>query len=86
MKGERPTYYEHLDHTADIGVRVWGRTIRELFANGGLAFIDQIVDVESVEPRERHIITIRGENREDLFLNWLRELFDTLWKLSALRL
>ncbi len=74
MRGERPTYYEHLEHTADIAIRVWGRTLKQLFANSGLAFIDQIVDIGSVEPRERHLVVIRGEDREDLFLNWLREL------------
>ncbi|MCK4436526.1 archease, partial [bacterium] len=32
--------YETFDHTADLGIRVFGKTREELFANAGYAMFD----------------------------------------------
>ncbi len=66
--------YTEIEHTADIGVEVYGNTLEELFANAGYALFDTIADAGTVEPTITHTITVRGENIETLLMNWLREL------------
>ncbi|MBP9531816.1 MAG: archease, partial [Syntrophaceae bacterium] len=40
--------YELFDHTADLGLEIYGRTKRELFANAALALFD--VMIQDIEP------------------------------------
>ena len=66
--------YEVLEHTADIGIRAWGRTLAELFENAALAVESVAVELERVEPRIVYTISASGEDRESLLVNWLNEI------------
>lgn len=66
--------FEILEHTADIGVRAWGRTLEELFENAALAVESIAVELERVEPRVAYPIAASGEDRESLLVNWLSEV------------
>lgn len=68
--------YEVIDHIADIGIIVRGGDEKELFANAGYALFDLIADLDTVGETERVEILAEGSDREDLFLNWLRELLN----------
>ncbi|MDD5729934.1 MAG: archease [Candidatus Omnitrophica bacterium] len=70
-------YYELIEHTADIGIRVKGKDLNELFSNAAYAMFDIIAErtKESSSPKIRkfHIIQ-EAQNTEELFVNWLNEL------------
>ena len=68
--------YELIDHTADIGIKVSGRNEMELFANAGLALFDIMTDLNKVQERQKVEVQAEGWDREELLINWLRELLD----------
>ncbi len=65
--------YKLLDHTADIGIEVWGKTKKELFANTVHALFDLIVDLARVNSINEKVVTAKGADIEDLLVNFLRE-------------
>ena len=66
--------YKEIEHTADIGVEIYGATLEELFQNAGYALFDTIVDVEIIEPIVAREVRVEGPDIETLLMNWLREL------------
>jgi len=68
------TGYEWIDHTADIGIRVWGANPKNLFVNAGRAMFDLICDHQLDKSGDVDSITVTGADWVDLLINWLREL------------
>ena len=66
--------YEFINHTADLGIKVRGLSLKELFENAARAMFDLIVDLDTVETRNQMTIEIRGEQLEELLADWLRDL------------
>ena len=66
--------FEILDHTADIGLLVYGENLKALFENAGEAFFRLITDVRRVRYRVEKRIDIRGESLDRLMVDWLSEL------------
>ena len=66
--------YETFDHTADVGIRVFGRTVEEVFVNAAYALFDQWTDLRKVRGKISQEISIQGADREDLLVRWLGEL------------
>ena len=66
--------YEILDHTADIGLIVYGRDLGSLFENAGQGFFDLITDLSTVRARIERRIKLGGEAIERLMVDWLTEL------------
>lgn len=66
--------YIIIDHTADIGIDVFGDTLQDLFSNAGFALFDIITDLSTVECRVKHNLNIIGVDKEQLLVNWLSEL------------
>ena len=66
--------FEILEHPADIGVRVFGRTFADLFVNAGHGLVAIALEPQDAEPAERIVLTARGSDREDLLVNWLSEI------------
>jgi SHS2 domain-containing protein len=69
--------YEFLDHTADVAVRVYGATLKELFTSAALAMSAVLVAKKTNKPQATlKEITIRKqeETLEDLLKGWLDEL------------
>lgn len=66
--------FEVLEHTADIGFRAWGNTLEELFAAAAEALVAMAIEIDTVEPRETYFLQAVGDNREELFVNWLNEV------------
>ncbi len=63
-----------LDHTADLGILVYGRNLEELFSNAGEAFFNIITDLQKVKESMESTIRVEGPNLEDLIVRWLGEL------------
>lgn len=66
--------FEILDHTADIGLIVYGEDLKTLFENAGEAFFHLITDIRRVKGRVERRISIKGESVERLMVDWLSEL------------
>jgi len=66
--------FEILDHTADIGLIVYGEDLKTLFENAGEAFFHLITDLRKVRRRVERRIEVRGESLERLMVDWLSEL------------
>jgi SHS2 domain-containing protein len=66
--------YKVFDHTADLGLEIYGKTVKELFANAAFAVFDIITDLNSVKATEERTIIVEGEGWEDLLVNYLREV------------
>ena len=66
--------YESFEHTSDVGLRVWGRDLRELFEQAAEGLIDLLIDCDSVRVQRTLSISVRGEDPEDLLYAWLDEI------------
>lgn len=68
--------YVMFDHTADIGIEIFGRTKKELFTNAAWALNDVLLErheQKSFQGRQKKI-TVEGSDTADLLVNFLREL------------
>jgi len=66
--------FEVLEHTADIGLRAWGKTKEELFENAAMGMVSLAVEIEDVEPRIAYPIAASGTDLDSLLVNWLGEV------------
>jgi len=67
-------HWEHFSHPADIGIRGFGPTREEAFAQAAMALTAVIADVEKVQPDEAVDIVCREDDDEMLFMSWLGAL------------
>lgn len=66
--------YRVFDHTADLGMEIYGGTAGDLFSNAAFAVFDTITDLSQVRSRETRNIVVEGSGWEDLLVNFLREV------------
>ena len=66
--------FEVLEHTADVGLRVYGKTLQELFANAGLGMMSLAFESQTAQPNERLALSAQGADLEDLLVHWLSEI------------
>lgn len=67
-------FYEFIDHTADIGIIVRSASKEELFEKAAMAVFDIIGNLNQIKADEKMDIEIKGEDEEELMVNWLNEL------------
>ena len=70
--------YKLIDHTADLGIEIFGSNLKNLFENAGYAMFDIITDTDRLTALSETNLNIIGEDWPDLMVNWLRELL-YLW-------
>ena len=73
-----PRKYRITDHTADIGLHVFGDDPRDLFTNAARAMFDIIAGQPPTENTQTLTLKVAGSDWPDLMVNWLRELL-YLW-------
>jgi SHS2 domain-containing protein len=66
--------FEILDHTADIGIIVYGDDLKVLFESAAEAFFHLITDLRKVRRRIEKRIEIKEESLDRLMVDWLSEL------------
>jgi len=66
--------YEIVEHTADVGLRVWGPTIEALFSDAAAGMAGLITDAERLAPTETRTVEAEGDDLETLLVAWLNEL------------
>ncbi len=66
--------YEIIDHTADIGIRAFGKNISEAFENAAKGMFDIITDESEIENIGQYDIVLEAPDLEQLLVDWLSEL------------
>lgn len=66
--------YEEIEHTADVGIRAYGRTLDELFANAAEGMFSLIADLPAVKPVGEIEVRLTADDIPTLLLRWLTEL------------
>ncbi len=66
--------YEEIDHTADVGIRAYGTTLNELFANAAEGMFSLIADPRKVKAVGEVEIRTTAEDTTKLMVNWLSDL------------
>jgi len=66
--------YRVTKRQSELAVRVTGKSQAELFANSAFALFDVMSDVETIAVQERLPLVVEGTDRDDLMINWMREL------------
>jgi len=69
-------FYEILEHTADIRIRVRAKKVKILFVQAARAMFDIIAEKKSnLDSRKAECVIVqKAQNLEELFINWLNEL------------
>lgn len=63
--------WEHYSHPADIGIRGFGATTEEAFAQAALALTAIVTDLQKVAPQKQVQISCEDQDGEFLFVAWL---------------
>ena len=68
------THYALLDHTADLGIRVWGDDIKTLFENAGKSLMHLMLQGETSQSPKPKPISLSADDLADLMVRWLGEI------------
>lgn len=71
---DNPKPYRITTHHTEMAVRITGSTQAELYTNSAFALFDVMTDMATVEMKETIALEIEGNDRDDLMVNWMREL------------
>jgi SHS2 domain-containing protein len=68
--------YQLIEHTADIGIKVKGKDLKQLFKNAALAMFDIIAEKKDKPGKVKKEIKLKqsADDLDELFINWLNEL------------
>ncbi len=72
--------YEVIDVSGDVGLRVQGVNLQELFANAACGMSELITDTARIPESEQKEVNLESDTTEGLLVLWLNELiflFDT---------
>ncbi|MBI4387748.1 MAG: archease [Candidatus Omnitrophica bacterium] len=72
--------FKTFDHTADIGLEIWGDTFEAIYEESAKGLFSLMAKLSQVEPHETRTIELKEESGEELLMVWLKELlfiFDT---------
>lgn len=85
--------FEILEHTADVGLRAFGKTLAEVFANAAQGMIAVALEGENeaaeIGANQVRKLAARGEDREELLVHFLSEVLYALdtegWRFTEFR-
>jgi tRNA nucleotidyltransferase (CCA-adding enzyme) len=66
--------WEHYSHTADMGIRGFGATKEDAFAQAALAMIATSIDPQTIGCDRQVEIACEGDDDELLFIAWLNHI------------
>jgi SHS2 domain-containing protein len=66
--------FSFFDHTGDIGVRLTGRTLDDLFLSAARAFSDSVTDPDRIRPRHSVSLALEASALDLLLVDWLSEI------------
>lgn len=78
--------YEYFEHTADVGIRAWGPTLDEAFAQAARGLVANMVDLSRAQDVGEATLEVEAETIERLLFRFLEDvlyLFETrLWVIT----
>jgi SHS2 domain-containing protein len=72
--------FEQLDISGDVGLKIRGSGLEDLFKNAASGLFGLITDVSKIEGSEDKKVILNSESYDNLLIQWLNELvflFDT---------
>jgi len=66
--------FELIEHTADIGLKAYGKSLPEAFANAAYGMFSIIADLGEVKEVEKRRVEISENDVESLLFEWLNRL------------
>ena len=69
-----PEGFAAVDHTADLGLRVWARDLEGLFVQAARGLAAWLTDPATVVARQEAAFEIDGLDLEELLVGWLGEI------------
>ncbi|MCK5289101.1 MAG: archease [Candidatus Omnitrophica bacterium] len=69
--------FEFIEHTADLGIRVFGDSLSDLFKNAAYALFSLLIEEKTEESEKKEIkekLVLEAEGLDELFVTWLNEL------------
>ena len=63
-----------IEHTADMGLVAYGKSLAEAFANAAYGLFSLIVEPNKVKEKESRKVTVQAQDAESLLFNWINEL------------
>lgn len=71
-------FYQFYEHTADIGMKVYGKSLEDLLINASRGMLSLIYrDIKFQDPEkyfQKELIAIEADSPELLLLKWLQEI------------
>lgn len=72
--------FEIIDISGDVGIRVYGETLEDVFTNAAIGMYSLITDLEGIREKRDVAIDVESHSLDGLLVSWLNELifhFDT---------
>ena len=66
--------FQIIEHTADIGLIAYGRSLAEAFANAAYGLFSIIAELKAVKETESRQLELNEEDSEALLFEWLNRL------------
>jgi SHS2 domain-containing protein len=78
--------FEFLEHTADLYIAAYGKSLEEAFENAAAAMFEGMTELDTIKPRTEDTVEVDGHDKQALLYNWLEALllkFETENKLYS---
>jgi SHS2 domain-containing protein len=66
--------FEFLEHTADLYIAAYGKSLEEAFENAAYASFEGMTDLDKVQPRLEDTVEVEGHDEQALLYNWIEAL------------
>ena len=66
--------FEFIDHTGDLGILVYGKSLSELFQHAAEALFQIITEPKKIRKKITRKISLQASGVEELLVSWLNEL------------
>ncbi len=66
--------FEFLEHTADVHIAAYGKTLEEAFENAALATFEAMTETDQITLKHEEILEVKGYDEKALLYNWLEAL------------
>jgi len=70
--------FEFIEHTADVGIKAYGKSLPELFQNSAEAMFSLLLESKPKKNSNKNIV-IEAVSLEELLVVWLNELLSLLY-------
>jgi len=71
---DKTVKFEFLEHTADVYIASYGKTMEEAFENAAIAMFEVMTDTQKVKSTLEDSILVKGKDELELLYNWLEIL------------